>query len=40
MSDTIIEATYEGFSESGVAIVSNGSVLTDPFWLIKGETNA
>lgn len=36
MSDTIIEATYDDF-ENGVAVLSNGSVLTDPFWIIKGE---
>lgn len=36
MSDTIIEATYDDF-KNGVAVLSNGSVLTDPFWRIKGE---
>ena len=36
MSDAIIEGTYEGF-QNGVAILSNGSVLTDPFYTIKGE---
>ena len=38
MSDTIIEATYDNF-ENGVAVLSNGSVLTDPFWTIKKEEN-
>ena len=38
MSDTIIEGTYEEF-QNGVAVLSNGSVLTDPFWTIKGEQN-
>ena len=38
MSEIIIEATYDNF-ENGVAILSNGSVLTDPFWIIKGKTN-
>jgi len=37
MNDTILTATYDDFSESGVAVLSNGSVLTDPFWTIKGE---
>ncbi len=37
MSDTILEATFDDFSKSGVAVLSNGSVLTDPFWTIKGE---
>ena len=36
MSDTIIEATYDDF-KNGVAVLSNGSVLTDPFWTIKGD---
>lgn len=34
MSDTIIEGTYEQ-CQNGVAVLSNGSVLTDPFWTIK-----
>lgn len=36
MSDTIIEGTYDD-PKNGVMVLSNGSVLTDPFWTIKGE---
>lgn len=34
MSDTIIEGTYEE-CKNGVVVLSNGSVLTNPFWTIK-----
>ena len=33
----VVHATYEGFNETGIATLSNGALLTDPNWTIKGE---
>ena len=33
----VIKLTFSGFNESGIATLSNGALLTNPNWTIKGE---